>query len=126
MMLRKILISLGLLITLLPYLGFPAAVDTVILTTSGLMIIFLLMFGRKIRVHHDVSENMTEPPHRLHVKRLDADDTPQVHVERKTIVDIEEINETPHATTTVEKMTTVTRRKRRSTDNNAPLTSGGE
>ena len=125
-MLRKILISLGLLVTLLPYLGFPAAVDTVISTASGLMIIFLLTFGRKIKPHHEVSENVTEAPHRLHVERLEVDDAPQMHIEKQTIVDTEEIEESPDTETTIEKKTTVIRKRRRPENGNAPLREGGE
>lgn len=125
-MLRKILIGLGLLVTILPYLGFPAAVDTVVSTGAGLMIIFLLTFGRKVRPHHEVSENVTEAPHRLHVERLEVDDVPQMHIEKQTIVDTEEIEESPDTETTIEKKTTVTRKRRRSVDANASLIPEGE
>lgn len=125
-MLRKILIGLGLLVTILPYLGFPAAVDTVVSTAAGLMIIFLLTFGRKVRPHHEVSENVTEAPHRLHVERLEVDDAPQMHIEKQITVDTEEIEESPDTETTIEKKTTVTRKRRRAVDANASFIPPGE
>ena len=117
-MLRKILIALGLLVMLLPYLGFPSSIDTVLYTASGLMIIFLLTFGRKVKPHHEVRENVTEAPHRLHVERIEVDDAPQVHIEKETIVDTEEIAESPDVETTIEKKTTVTRKRRHSASAN--------
>ncbi|OGZ19917.1 MAG: hypothetical protein A2494_03655 [Candidatus Lloydbacteria bacterium RIFOXYC12_FULL_46_25] len=125
-MLRKILIGLGLLVTILPYLGFPAAVDTVVSTAAGLMIIFLLTFGRKVRPHHEVSENVTEAPHRLHVERLEVDDAPQMHIEKQITVDTEEIEESPDTETTIEKKTTVTRKRRRAVDANTSFIPPGE
>lgn len=125
-MLRKILIGLGILVTLLPYLGFPASIDMVISTASGLLIVSLLMFGRKSRSHHEVSENVTEAPHHLHVERLEVEDAPRVHIEKQIIVDTEEVDESPDTETTIEKKTTVTRRRHHSSRRDEALPGGGE
>lgn len=125
-MLRKILIGLGVVVTLLPYLGFPSSVDTVIYTTAGLLIIFLLTIGRRVRPHHEVSENVTEAPHRLHVERTEVDDAPLMHIEKQTIVDTEEIEESPDVETTIEKKTTVTRKRRRPSDAHTAISEGVE
>ena len=126
MMLRRILIGLGLLVTLLPYLGFPTAMDTVISTTTGLLIVFLLAFGRKVKARHEVRENVTESPHHVHVERLEVDDASRVHIEKETIVDTEEIDESPNTETTIEKKTTVTRKRHRPVDTNVSLTPSEE
>ena len=125
-MLRKILIALGVIVTLLPYLGFPSSVDTVISTAAGLLIIFFLTIGRRVKPRHEVSENITEAPHRLHVERTEVDDAPQMHIEKQTIVDTEEIEESPDVETTIEKKTTVTRKRRHSINANTMIPEGME
>lgn len=45
-MLRRILIALGALVALLPYLGLPRAWDSVMLTVSGLLIVIMMLAGR--------------------------------------------------------------------------------
>lgn len=125
-MLRKILIGLGALITLLPYLGFPTAVDTVISTASGLMIISLLMLGRKMKAQHDASETMTETPRPIHAHFRSSDIPQQLHIEKQLISDIEDLEKTPSVGVTLEKITTFTRKRRRQSDTHSSLTKVGE
>lgn len=125
-MLRKTLIGLGALITLLPYLGFPTAVDTVISTASGLMIISLLMFGRKVKAQHDVSGTVTEVPRPLHAHFRSSDVPQQLHIEKQITTDAGELEESPAITATLEKITTLTRKRRRQSDTNATPPGRGE
>lgn len=125
-MLRKILIGLGAVVTLLPYLGFPATVDTVISTAVGLMIISLLMFGRKIKAQHDASETMTETPRPIHAHFRSSDIPQQLHIEKQITVDIEELEKSPVIESTLEKITTFTRKRRRQSDTNTTLPGRGE
>ncbi len=46
-MARKIVLVLGLLVALLPYLGFPEALDTVLYSIAGLLIAFLAWSGKR-------------------------------------------------------------------------------
>jgi hypothetical protein len=46
-MARKIALILGLFVALLPYLGFPEDVDTVLYTGAGLVIAFLAWSGKR-------------------------------------------------------------------------------
>lgn len=46
-MLRKIIMSLGLFVAFLPYLGIPRSIDAVVYTVLGLLIFFLLIFSKK-------------------------------------------------------------------------------
>lgn len=125
-MLRKTLIGLGALITLLPYLGFPTAVDTVISTASGLMIISLLMFGRKVKAQHDVSGTVTEVPRPLHAHFRSSDVPQQLHIEKQITTDIGELEESPAIMATLEKITTFTRKRRRQSDANVTPPGSGE
>jgi len=46
-MARKIVLILGLFVALLPYLGFPEALDNVLYTIAGLLIAFLAWSGKR-------------------------------------------------------------------------------
>lgn len=122
-MLRKILIGLGLLVTLLPYLGFPDVVDTVISTASGLMIISLLMFGRKMKAQHEVSETVTEAPRHIHAHFRASDVPHQLHIKKQIATDIEE---SPAIVPTLGKITNFTRKRRRQSDANVTPPGRGE
>jgi hypothetical protein len=47
-MARKIALSLGIFVALLPYLGFPDHLDTILFTVSGLVIAFLAWSGKRV------------------------------------------------------------------------------
>lgn len=54
--------------------------------------------------------------HTLHVERTEVEDRPLVHIEKKVVVDTEEMSESPDSVSVIEKQTTTTRRRRRDTD----------
>lgn len=112
-MLRNILIIIGLLVALDPYLGFPASLDRFILTGLGLAICFLLVFSKRPRTHKEVEEVVEEGPRMLHVERTEVEDSPRMHIERRTVEDTESVTEAAGEETVVEKKTTVVRRKKR-------------
>lgn len=112
-MLRNILIVVGLLVALDPYLGFPQSVDKFFLTGLGLFIVFLIALTRRGRMHHEVREVKEEGPTALHVERTEVEDSPRMHVERNTIEDTESLEDSEGGETVVEKKTTVVRRRKR-------------
>lgn len=112
-MLRNILIAIGLLVAVDPYLGFPASIDKFILTTLGLLMVFLLILSRRNRVHREVREEVvTSNPKVLHVERTEVEDSPRMHVERSIIEDTESIENKAGEDIVVEKKTSVVRRRR--------------
>ncbi len=116
-MLRNILIVVGLLVALNPYLGFPQALDKFILTGLGLFIVFLIALTRRGRMHHEVHETKEVTPKMLHVERTEVEDSPRMHIERSTIEDTKSQDDGEGGETVVEKkVTTVRRRKINSGD----------
>ena len=117
-MLRKILVLLGFIVAILPYLGFPYSIAHWIWTGSGVAIILLLTISKKGKSYHDgVREEseerpMKEKPRSLHVERTEVEDYPRMHVERTTTRDTERVEETPNTETEIEKTVTVIRRKK--------------
>jgi len=137
---RKILIFLGLLVALLPYLGFPYDYNKWIWTTAGFLIVFLLLLPRtpKIRRLEDRLDEMShlsrtshtdivesEAPRSLHVERRETEDRGGVHIERQTTVDTKRTEKTPSPAysdvtdTIVERKVSVVRRRKKS-DNGTP------
>lgn len=140
---RKILIFLGLLVALLPYLGFPYDYNKWIWTTAGFLIVFLLLLPRtpKIRKLEDRLDEMShlsrtppsgtdesEAPRSLHVERRETEDRGGVHIERQTTVDTKRTEKTPSPAgsaysdvtdTIVERKVSVVRRRKKS-DNGTP------
>jgi hypothetical protein len=115
-MLRNILIVIGLLVALDPYLGFPQSVDKFILTGLGLSIVFLLTLARRGKFHHDRPASDVAPKI-LHVERTEVEDSPKMHIERTTTLDTEEVESQDGEKVMTEKKTTVVRRrKQRSVD----------
>jgi hypothetical protein len=112
-MLRNILIVIGLLVALNPYLGFPTSLDRWILTGLGLSMVFLLSFSKRGRTHKEVRETVDEGPRVLHVERTEVEDSPRMHIERQTVEDTESLPGAPGEETVVEKKTTVVRRRKR-------------
>ena len=119
-MLRNTLIVIGLLVALLPYLGFPQDVDKFILTFLGLMLVFLLSFSRKHKTHK-AEDTVPEEPKVLHVERTEVEDSPRMHIERTTIEDTKREFDTTGAETVVEEKVTVVRRRKRRADEQSAL-----
>ncbi len=136
MSLRKILISLGVLIAALPYLGLPSWIDTTLYTLSGLTIVFLLTIWKRGGREHKVTEEKSEivprkkgEPRALHVKRREVENYPEMHVEKETTfgklsastLDTEHIEESLDEDAIVEKKITVTHtKKRKISDDTSP------
>ncbi len=125
-MLRNIIITIGFLVALDPYLGFPDYIDTFILTGLGMSLVFLVALSRRVKIHHqdtrvhsdDQGESQEilvadESPKILHVERTEVEDTPQVHIERVTTVDKEISQDAFGEDMEVEKKTTVVRKRKR-------------
>ena len=127
-MLRNILMFLGLLVSFLPYLGFPYEWNRFVWTTAGLLIFFLVFFSRRGRVAprsiQEVfhAENDTRS---LHVERHEVKDRPLVHIERDITVDTTRENETDDIVTVTEKSVTVKRKSRKQQDEHMPMKEGG-
>lgn len=116
-MLRKILIVIGFAILIDPYLGFPAEIDKFILSGLGLLVILLLTVSKRGRIHHD-------QPKVLHVERTLVEDSPEVHIERNIVEDTEEIAGSFGDETTIEKKVSVTRRRKKRSDEGETLQDG--
>ena len=112
-MLRNLLIVIGLLVAINPYLGFPQTFDKFILTGLGLFIVFLLAFSRRGRMSSDTRGHSDEAPKVLHVERTEVEDSPQVHIERNITLDTERSHNREGDEVFTEKQVTVVRRKKR-------------
>ena len=121
-MLRNILIAIGTLVALNPYLGFPQSIDKFILTGLGLTTVFLLLLSRRERAPHayDSGEGTDSTPKILHVERTEVEDSPRMHIERTTTLDTEEVEGRDGEQTMTEKKTTVVRRRKRKPDIDSP------
>lgn len=115
-MLRRILISLGLLIAFLPYLGFPHSWQAIISTVAGLIIVTLLLFSRRGKVRRGLvvsPDQHDDESKALHVEHVEIEDRPEVHVEREVVIDSAALSSEEGVKTTVEKKVTVERRRRK-------------
>lgn len=112
-MLRNLLIVIGLLVAINPYLGFPQVIDKFILTGLGLFIVFLLALSRRTRMTSDANEDVNEVPKVLHVERTEVEDSPLVHIERNITLDTERSHNRQGDEVLTEKQVTVVRRKKR-------------
>lgn len=131
---RKILIFLGLLVALLPYLGFPYDYNKWVWTTAGFLIVFLVLLPRtpKTRRLDERFDTMSrssrisqedggesEPQRSLHVERRETEDRGGVRIEREAIVDTKHIEESlPPVSpdtidTVVERKVSVVRRRKK-------------
>ncbi len=111
-MLRNILMLLGFLVVLLPYIGLPYEYDKWLDTFAGFAIIVIVYFSKRSRVRREVTQEFEETPRALHVERTEVEDRPRMHLERKTVVDTERRHEAPNTDTLIEKKVTVVRRRR--------------
>ncbi len=121
---RNILIVLGLLTALLPYLGFPYDISKWIWTISGFMIVALLVVpfrGRKMHAQAKMGVGGVEAlPRSLHVERREVDDRAGMHIEREIITDTERIEDAPNADIVIEKQVTVSRRRKQKVSERIP------
>ena len=127
-MLRNILMFLGLLVSFLPYLGFPYDWNRFVWTTAGLSIFFLVFFSRRGRVApRSIQEvfHVENDTRSLHVERNEVKDRPLVHIERDVIVDTTRENETDDIVTVIEKSVTVKRKSRKHLDEHTNMNEGG-
>ena len=122
-MVRNVVMLLGLLVALLPNLGFPYEVDKWIWTFAGFAIVGILFFSKRGRIRREVNQHTEESaekdggrPRALHVERTEVEDRPRMHLERKTVVDTERRHEDDNTDTMVEKKITVVKRRRQKTE----------
>jgi hypothetical protein len=113
---RNILIFLGFLTALLPYLGFPYDINKWIWTVSGFTIVFFLVVPlrrkKMLSQEYAVDANAGMEPRSLHVERREVGDRAGVHIERETVTDVERRIDTAQSDVIVEKQVTVTRRRK--------------
>lgn len=114
-MLRRLLIALGLLVAFLPYLGIPHTWQSVISTVVGFLIVGVLLLSRRKKTSRTEEDALVrnDESKALHVERMEIIERPEVHVERETIIDTAETQESPDTATTVEQKVTVLRRRRK-------------
>lgn len=118
---RNILIFLGLLTALLPYMGFPYDVNKWIWTLAGFTIVAILVVPlRRGRSHRTENEGSEALPRSLHIERREVDDRAGVHIERETITDTERIDDSPNTDIVVEKQVTVMRRRKQKISERIP------
>lgn len=115
-MLRNILIVIGLLVALLPYLGFPQSIDKFIFTGLGFAMVFLLTLARRDRAQQSHEGASPDSPKILHVERTEIEDSQRMHIERVTTLDTEEVESRDGEKTMTEKKVTVVRRRKRKND----------
>lgn len=121
---RNILIILGLLTALLPYIGFPYDINKWIWTITGFTTVILLIVPiRRSRVHYREIEQETDAesaPRSLHVERREVNDRGGVHIERETITDTAQTIDSSNTDIVVEKQVTVTRRRKQKLSERIP------
>ncbi len=118
-MLRNILMFLGFLVAILPYIGLPYDFTKWVWTIIGLVIVFLLFFSQKGKLHYipyslEDDSFTAEQPRELAVQRHEKEDRPEVHIEKEittdTIIGSENDREVKIEET---KVTTIRRRKKK-------------
>ncbi len=117
-MLRNVLMSLGFIVAILPYVGLPYDVTKWIWSAIGLVIVFLLFFSRKGRLHYipyELDEEERATSTELRVTRHDEVDRPVVHIERETLLEALAGPDEPADVVTIEetKITSIKKRKRK-------------
>jgi hypothetical protein len=119
-MLRNILMLLGFITAVLPYVGLPYDFTKWVWTIIGLVIVFLLFFSQKGRLHYipySLEENgdqQADEARELSVLRHETEDRPEVHIEKEittdTVIDGQGEREVKVEET---KITTIRKRKKR-------------
>lgn len=123
-MLRKILMTIGLFVAFLPYLGIPRVYDAVLYSTAGLAIFFLLVFTKRSKaipvpqgerapalMQTPITATTDRPEKTLPIARSSGEEThPRLEVEEATKETV--IEESPEYETVVEEKVTVKRRRK--------------
>lgn len=128
-MLRNILMFLGLLVSFLPYLGFPYEWNRFVWTIAGLLIFFVVFFSRKGGVVPSLLRealHMQGASRALHVERSEVGISPEVYIEREVTIDTTPENDTEMFETVTEKKITVKRKHRKNSASHSGLVSEGE
>ena len=115
-MLRKMIMTLGLLVAFLPYAGFPYEWNRFVWTTAGLLMFFLVFFSRKrVAVPSSLREvfHMQNGTRSLHVERREVEDRPEVHIEREMTIDTTPENGIDELEMITEKSVTIKRKHRK-------------
>ena len=92
-MLRNILMFLGFITAVLPYVGLPYDFTKWVWTIVGLLIVFLLFLSQKGKLHYipysleESDDSGTEAGRELLVLRHEKEDRPEVHIEKETTTD---------------------------------------
>ena len=89
-MLRTILMFLGFIVAVLPYVGIPYDVTKWIWTIIGLLIVFMLFFSQKGKLHYipySLDEE-DEPVRNLPVMHDDHVERPSMHIERDVVREV--------------------------------------
>jgi hypothetical protein len=96
-MARKIVLILGLFVALLPYLGFPESLDTVIYTVAGLMVAFLAWSGKRSPTTSTMEEMEGELQDATHDHVEERAPEPAPVIKKETVVP-PVVSETPRET----------------------------
>ena len=115
--------TLGLIVAILPFLGFPYEVDKWICTFAGFAIVAVLYFSKHGRIRREVNQHTEESvereggsPHALHTEHTEVEDHPRMHIEHKTIIDTLHRHDGGDTDTLVEKKMTVARRHKQKSE----------
>jgi hypothetical protein len=118
-MLRNILMSVGFLVAVLPYVGLPYDVTKWIWTFAGLFLMVLIFFVQHPKRRESVvildEPTIEETPRELDVVRHEDTLRPEMHVERTIVVERTSMEDGDEVTT-LETNVTKAKRKRRKTD----------
>ncbi len=127
-MLRNLLMILGLLVSFLPYLGFPYEWNRFVWTTAGLLIFFMVFFSRRgAAVSSSLKDvfHMQNDTRSLHVERYTEKDRPLVYIEREVTVDTIPEHVTDELVMTTEKSVVVKRKSRKQQVEHTSMKEGG-
>jgi hypothetical protein len=111
---------LGFVVAILPYVGIPYDVTKWMWTGIGLMIMFLLFFSQRGKLHYipyDLEEDepqiKKESPREISVTHDVREERPEVHVEKTVVVETLATPFEQKTTTEEVKVTTVKKRKQK-------------
>ena len=111
---------LGFIVAILPYIGLPYDFTKWVWTIIGLVVVFLLFFSQKGKLHYipySLEDDAVahEKPRELEVRRHEKENRPEVHIEKETTTDTIIDDESEREIKVEEtKITTIRKRKRKS------------
>lgn len=118
-MLRNLLMWIGFIVAILPYLGIPYDVTKWIWTILGLFIVFVLFFSQKGKLHYIPYSLEEETSPLLDLRELSVShdekvEHPEMHIEKEVVTEIPHNTHTSHEVKIEEmKVTTTFHRKRK-------------